>query len=124
MTHARDSILKLGLHQIGLMICSLGIAVRVAAASIVFAIVYGTDADDEAEISVSIGGPSIRNQSWGALDELQSGFLGFAGMAFFYGIHAFTAEDSLLVVLYLVLNVAVVCLSGLLLAGRTVLSRN
>lgn len=124
MTYARESVLKQWLHQIGLMICSLGIAVRVAAASIVFAIVYGTDVDDEAEISLAISGPSIYHRSWGALDELQSGFLAFAGMGFFYEIHVYTAQDRLLIVSYLGLNVAVVALSGVLLTGRTVLSRN
>lgn len=124
MTHARDSNLKWGVHQIGLMICSLGIAIRVAAASVVFAIVYGTDADDEAEISVAIGGPTIRNQDWGALDELQSGLLAFAGIVFFYEMHTFTAEDVVIIVSYLSLNVGIVAVSGLLLAVIEVLSRN
>lgn len=124
MTHTRDSNLKRGVHQAGLMICSLGIAIRVAAASVVFAIVYGTGVDDKAEISVEISGPTIRNRNWGALDELQSGFLGFAGIVFFYEIHTFTAGDVAIIVSYLGLNVGIVAVSGLLLAVREVLSRN
>jgi len=120
MTHARESI-GMVVKQMVVIACSLGITVRIVAASLVFGMVHGPNPDRETAISVSIAGPSIIAECWSVIGELQAGLLGIAAMVFFYELHEFTAGDDILVVSYLVLNVGIVLLAGFVQAGKAMM---
>lgn len=121
MTHARESITMI-VKQMVVVACSLGITVRIVAASLVFGMVHGPpDPDRETAIPISIAGLSIIAECWSVIDELQAGLLGIAALVFFYELHEFTAEGNLIVVSYLVLNVGVVLLAGFVQAGQAVM---